>query len=150
MNYGIVNLNEKIVAGYCNKTSNLSPNMGQVIGELWRKFYSDEGYFNIPDKLNKKSLGIYTDYESCEKGEYTAMVACEVENADITDKFIVRKIPAGKYAKFIVRGNTITAVREFWEKLWKMNLERSFICDFEEYQNSDFENAEIHIYISIK
>lgn len=150
MNYEIVNLNEKIVAGYCDKTSNCSPDMGQVIGELWRKFYSDEGYFDIPHKTSEKALGIYTDYKSDEKSEYTVMVACEVENTDIPDKFAVRKIPAGKYAKFIVRGNTITAVREFWEKLWKMNLERSFIYDFEEYQNSDFENAEIHIYISIK
>lgn len=31
-----------------------------------------------------------------------------------------------------------------------MDLERTFICDFEEYQNTDFENAEIYIYIGIR
>lgn len=44
----------------------------------------------------------------------------------------------------------ITAVSEFWQKLWNLNLDRSFICDFEEYQNADLENAEIHIYIGLK
>ena len=30
-----------------------------------------------------------------------------------------------------------------------MDLPRSFVCDFEEYQDGNFENAEIHIYISL-
>ena len=30
-----------------------------------------------------------------------------------------------------------------------MDLDRNYKCDFEEYQNADVENAEIHIYISI-
>ncbi|CEJ73498.1 AraC family transcriptional regulator [[Clostridium] sordellii] len=36
-------------------------------------------------------------------------------------------------------------------KLWKMNLDRKYSCDFEEYQNNDedIQNQEIHIYISI-
>jgi len=44
----------------------------------------------------------------------------------------------------------ITAVSDFWKQLWKMPLQRSFVCDFEEYQNADPEHAEIHIYISLK
>lgn len=44
----------------------------------------------------------------------------------------------------------VAAVQQFWTELWKMNLKRSFVCDFEEYQNADVENAEIHIYISLK
>ncbi|NME84147.1 effector binding domain-containing protein [Clostridium sp. SM-530-WT-3G] len=59
-------------------------------------------------------------------------------------------IPEGKYAKFIIIGHQVKAVQEFWRKLWKMDLNRSYKCDFEEYQNESMENAEIHIYISIK
>lgn len=44
----------------------------------------------------------------------------------------------------------LAAVQAFWKKLWSMKLERSFVCDFEEYQNVDLENAEIHIYIGLK
>lgn len=60
------------------------------------------------------------------------------------------KIPAGKCAKFVVRGNMVTAVQESWQEIWSMELERSFVCDFEEYQNADPEDAEIHIYIGLK
>lgn len=151
MNYEIVNLKEKTVAGYFARTNNASPDMGKIIGELWQKFYMEDGYFLIPNKADGKALGIYTDYESDEKGDYTVVVACEVSDVtDFPDSFTVRKIPAGKYAKFIVKGNMLTAVAQFWHELWKMDLNRSFVCDFEEYQNSDSENAEIHIYIGLK
>ncbi|MGI6049514.1 MAG: GyrI-like domain-containing protein [Acetivibrionales bacterium] len=85
-------------------------------------------------------------------GEYDVMVCCEVEDTtslpENTDSEI---IPSGKYAKFIVHGHVQKAVAEFWMKLWSMNLDRKFTCDFEEYQpGGDMENAEIHIYISLK
>lgn len=150
MNYEIVHLNEKTVAGYCARTSNTAPDMGQVIGGLWNKFYSPDGQSTIPGKIGDKALGIYTDYADAEKGEYTVMVACEVNGADVPERFSVRKIPAGTYAKFIVKGHMVTAVQQFWQELWQMKLNRSYVCDFEEYQNADFENAEIHIYIGLQ
>lgn len=36
-----------------------------------------------------------------------------------------------------------------WDEIWKMNLNRSFTGDFEEYLNNDFENANIDIYIAL-
>lgn len=150
MKYEIVNLEEKIVAGYCARTNNNSPEMSGVIGGLWKKFYSEEGYLGIPEKKSDKALGIYTEYAGNEKDDYTVMVAYEVNNANIPETYEVKRIPAGKYAKFIVKGNMITAVAQFWQELWQMELDRAFVCDFEEYQNSDCENAEIHIYIGLK
>lgn len=149
MNYEIVTLAEKTVIGFSARTNNTSPDMEQVIGNLWKKFYSEEGYPAISKKTGSKAMGIYTDYASNETGDYTVMVACEAES-NTTDSFDVCKIPFGRYAKFIVKGNMLTAVQKFWQELWKMDLDRSFICDFEEYQNSDCENAEIHIYIGLK
>ncbi len=151
MNYEIVDLKEKTVVGFCARTNNTSPDMGKTIGGLWQNFYMEEGYPLIKNKADSKALGIYTDYAADEKGDYTVMVACAVTDAaDIPGRFTVRKIPAGSYAKFIVKGNMVTAVAEFWQELWKMNLNRAFAYDFEEYQNSDCENAEIHIYIGLK
>lgn len=150
MNYEIVTLDEKVVAGYSARTNNASLEMGEIIGGLWKKFYSSTGYPVIPDKANEKALGIYTDYAGDEKSDYTVVVACEVSSESIPEGFEVRKIPAGKYAKFIVKGNMITAVAQFWQELWKMDLERTFVCDFEEYQNDDCENAEVHVYVGVK
>ncbi len=151
MDYETVELQEKLVAALCARTSNASSEMSSVIGGLWQKFYSPHIYLKIPNKANPKALGIYTDYADEEKGEYTAAVGCEItEKAQMPEEMSLITIPKGKYAKFVVKGNMITAVQEFWQKLWGMDLNRSFICDFEEYQNADPENAEIHIYIGLK
>lgn len=154
MNYKTVTLEEKTVVGFSARTSNDSPDMGAVIGGLWQKLYYPENITRISGRTNDKALGIYTDYSSDEKGGYTVITGCEVNSdTDIaalsSEGFEIRKVPKGKYAEFIVKGNMITAVRKFWQELWNMNLDRSYVCDFEEYQNADPENAEIHIYIGL-
>lgn len=151
MDYEIITLKEKTMAGLSARTNNSSPDMGQVIGGIWQKFYSPDFYPLIGNKASDKAYGIYTDYAADEKGDYTVVVAYEVtDTSKLPEGAEVRKIPAGKYAKFIVKGNQVTAVQQFWQELWKMELNRAFVCDFEEYRNSDPENAEIHIYIGLK
>ena len=150
MEHEVVYLKEKNVVGFSERTNNDSPEMGSVIGGLWQKLYSPENFSKVNNRANEKALGIYTDYSSDEHGDYTVMTAFEVKSDAEQTGFELRKIPAGKYAKFIVKGNMRTAVQEFWQKLWGMELERSFVCDFEEYQNADPKNAEIHIYIALK
>lgn len=150
MNYEIINLTEKTVAGLAGRTNNASPEMGMVIGGLWQKYYGEGIYQSIGGKMNEKALGIYTDYENDETGDYTIMVACETLGEQIPESVVVRNIPAGKYAKFIVRGDQQRAVAEFWMKLWAMDLPRAYVCDFEEYQNDNIEEAEIHVYIGLK
>lgn len=152
MDYEIITMKERITVGLSARTSNSSPDMNAVIGGLWKNFFEGGIYESIPDKKSDgKSFGIYSDYESDKDGEYTITVSCEVDKADcVPEGTIVRTIPAGRYARFIVVGDMVKAVGEFWQKLWSMDLDRSYICDYEEYQNSDMENAEIHMYISLK
>lgn len=152
MNYEIVKLEEKTVVGLMACTNNMAPDMEQVIGGLWQQFYAGGIYGQIPNKANEKALGIYTDYEEEEKADYSVIVACEVTAADtpLPEGTIKRTLPAGTYAKFIVKGHMQRAVADFWQELWKMDLPRTFRYDFEEYQNGDLECAEIHIYISVE
>ncbi len=148
MQYETVELKETKVAGFTARTNNASPDMGAVIGGVWQKFFA-QGYSAIQCKTTGKTMGIYTDYENDEHGEYTFMAGCEV-NGEVPDGLETKTLPSGKYAKFVVKGNMMTAVGEFWQKLWQMPLERTYVFDFEEYQNADPENCEIHIYIGIK
>lgn len=151
MDYEIVKLEEKKAAGLTARTNNQSPDMGAVIGGLWNRFYSEGIYTSIPGKANGKALGIYTEYEGNEKGDYSIVVACEVEGEqELPEGIVIKTIPAGSYAKFIVRGDMHEAVAKGWEEIWKMDLPRAFSCDFEEYQNDDMEDAEIHIYVGLK
>ena len=153
MDYEVVNLEEKTVVGLMARTNNTAPDMGRVIGGLWERFFGEGVYASIRDKRNEKSLGIYTDYAGDEKNDYSVLVACEVTGEGtkaLPEGTVIQKIPAGNYAKFIVKGHMQKAVAEFWQELWQMDLPRAFTSDFEEYQNSDMEQAEIHIYISLK
>lgn len=149
MQYEVTELKEIKAAGFTARTNNSSPEMCAVIGAAWQKLFSEDGYATIPRKATGKTLGIYTGYENNEHGDYTFMAGCAV-NGDVPAGFEECTIPAGKYAKFIVTGNMMTAVGEFWQKLWQMPLERTYTADFEEYQNADPDNCEIHIYIGIK
>lgn len=145
MEYKVIELEEKLVSGIEVRTNNFSENVYEVIGGLWEKFYS-ETYNKIENKVNGRSLGIYTEYENDEKGDYTMMTACEISSSDKNNK----KIPAGKYAVFTIRGDVRTEVGKFWEQLWKMKLDRTFICDYEEYCEGTMEDCLINIYIGIK
>jgi Uncharacterized protein conserved in bacteria len=156
MEYEIVNLEEKIVVGLGDRTNNLDPKIGETIGNIWANFCKKEIYDNIKNKSNQKTLGIYTDYDGNEKDDYTMFAACEVTSAeDIPPKTASKTIPAGKYAKFILKGNVPEIIFEFWENLWNMYLDRAFTYDFEEYQHVDNnsitpENDEVHVYIALK
>lgn len=150
MEYEVVTLSEKKVVGIEARTNNMAPDMSQVIGGLWNRFYGAGIYEGISGKVTGKGLGIYKDYAGNERNDYTILVACEVKEAKgCPQGTVAAVIPAGKYAKFVVRGDLHQAVAEFWEELWKMDLPRNFVCDFEEYQNDDEKHAEIHIYIGL-
>lgn len=149
MEYEIVTLNERIAAGISARTNNGHPDMPAVIGGLWKTFY-DSVYDAIPCKAHKKALGIYTEYAGNEKSDYTAMVACETTEEPKEGDYAVCRIPAGRYARFVVRGHMVQAVAAAWQEIWQMDLPRSFQCDFEEYQNDCMDNGEIHIYVGLK
>lgn len=148
MEYEVVTLKEKIAVGICARTNNTAPDMGAVIGGLWNRFYNEGIYASIPNKANAKALGIYTDYEGDEKSDYTVFTACEAAEQP-QGEYTVCRIPAGRYAKFIVHGDMVQAVAAAWQSIWEMQLPRAFQCDFEEYQDGSTDNAEIHIYVGL-
>lgn len=145
MNYEIVNLNQKVIVGINTETGNTDTEMQSKIGKLWQEFYMNGISETIKNKASQYAIGLYSDYTD---DKYTVTVGYEVLNADNT-KLSVKIIPAGKYAKFSIHGNMQTAVNNAWKEIWEMDLDRSFTGDFEEYLNSDMENADINIYIAI-
>lgn len=146
MKYEIISLKEKTVVGISGRTSNNDPKMSETIGGLWEKLYNGGIHTKIKNKINQYAIGLYSDY--CEDG-YQITVGNEVSKAE-NKNLSTKTIPAGKYAKFSVHGNMQTAVAEAWSQIWKMDLERNFTGDFEEYLNADFENADIDIYIALR
>lgn len=156
MNYEIVTLKEKNAAVLTARTNNASPEMGAVIGGLWQKFYSEGIYNSVKNRADAYALGIYTEYSSDENGDYTAAVGCEIiGSAELPDGMKAIKIPAGKYAVFSITGEMDTAeqlaaIQKLWQELWGMDLDRAYVCDFEEYRSADPKLADIRVYIGLK
>lgn len=146
MNYEIVELKEKLVVGVSATTGNDDPEMGRIIGGLWNELYQTVVNSKIKNKVNEYAIGLYSDYKD---NKYEVTVGNEVFKLE-NNNFVSKIIPAGKYAKFSITGHMQKAVAEAWGKIWSMNLDRSYVADFEEYLSSDFENARIDIYISLK
>lgn len=146
MKYEIVYLKEKIVVGLSACTKNDDPKMGEVIGDLWTKMFEGNVCNTTKNRANEYAIGLYSDYTDTNYNVLASMEVTKAENPELVTKII----PAGKYAKFSIHGNMITAVAQAWNEIWKMDLDRTFTGDFEEYLNDDFEHADIDIYIAIK
>ncbi len=124
------------MAGLKISTRNSDPEMTAKIGSLWQKFFGKGVFQSIGSKKNEKTIGLYTNYETDVNGLYDVFACCEVTGeAEMPDGIETTKISAGKYARFVVRGDTQKAVSDFWYKLWSMDLNRKYTGDFEEYQD---------------
>ena len=153
MEYEILELKEKIIEGVEIRTTNQKGKAMQDIAEMWQKFFGEGIYNKIENKLNNKTIGLYTDYERDYTKPYKFVVCTEVnkESKNLENR-VIKTIPKGKYARFIITGDVQKSVGEAWSEIWNMDLKRKYTCDFEEYQNNseDMNNQEIHIYIAIE
>ena len=143
MNYEIVELKEKTIVGFAARTSNENPQMGAIIGDLWKQLYTPENTEKIQNRVNAYAIGLYSDYD---KEGYQVTAGFEVSDAESGNGFTVKTIPAGRYAKFSVHGDMIEAVANSWKEIWETPLDRTFTGDFEEYLSQE----DIDIYIAIK
>ena len=143
MNYEIVELKEKTIVGFAARTSNEDPQMGAIIGGLWKQLYTPENTEKIQNRVNSYAIGLYSNYD---KEGYQVTAGFEVSDAESGNGFTVKTIPAGRYAKFSVHGDMIEAVANSWKEIWETPLDRTFTGDFEEYLSQE----DIDIYIAIK
>lgn len=152
MKYEIVELEEKVITGIRIKTTNQDGKAMQDIGTTWQKLFANGIYEKIPNKVNGKTIGLYTEYEGDYTKPYTFIAGAEVsKEVQIGEEIKSIIIPKGKYAKFVITGDVQNSVGQAWQEIWNMNLKRKYICDFEEYQNNleDMQKQEIHIYIGL-
>lgn len=151
MDYKVVKLSEKKLVGICARTSNSDKQMPEIIGGLWKDFFQKGIYNKISNKVNNRTIGLYSDYEDGVNGSYSIMVGCEVDdNNKLLEELVSKIIPSGEYAEFILYSDKKEAIADFWSELWKMPLKRRYTSDFEEYfSTTEGDFSEIHIYIAI-
>ena len=152
MDYEIVNLEAKTVVGLSARMRNDDPACGAVIGGMWQRLFEQGIFFAIPNKVDDRSIGMYDNYVTDMTGPYDVTIGCAVSDpAGKPEGTVVKTIPAGKYAKFVVRGDVQQAVGEFWMEVWKLPLDRAYTADFEEYLHmEEGPVSEIHVYLALK
>jgi predicted transcriptional regulator YdeE len=92
------------------------------------------------------TYGVYHNYESDYKGDYSLSIAIE----DHTIEPILEISPQSKYEIFKVDTREDQGVLNTWRKIWEREnagtLVRGYTFDFEKY----YPNGEIEIYIALK
>ena len=149
MEYEIVTLNDKFVQGVEIRTENANGKGAMDIGMLWQDFLANGKQELIKNRIGQNCIGLYTDYEGDYTKPYSYLAGCEVSGENENSVFPVKKIYAGKYARFVAKGDLQQAVQEIWNAVWSLPLDRSYQSDFEDYLQGDG-GQEIHIYIGIK
>lgn len=112
----------------------------EKIGQLWKEA------FEQLKNYNGITYGVYHQYESNYKGDYTLSVAIEAEdsqaNLEITE--------TTKYEVFSVDTENEHGIIKAWQEIWAKEdngtLSRAYTIDFEKY----YPNGDIEIYIAIK
>ena len=142
------------IIGISVETTNINGKSAQDIGSLWEKFFSENIFNLIPNKISPDILAIYTDYESNYQGKYTTIIGCEVSEIDeIPQNCIAREFPKENFNIFKAKGEMPQAVVEIWAKIWAEDkvLNRKYTYDFERYNQKSQQgiNSEVNIHIAV-
>lgn len=156
MDYTIVELPEQHLIGLVQTgLINDDPECGAKIGTVWQKFNTPGTMENIPDAIMMPypCFGAYYDYDLATNG-YTMLVGCASTATTAPEGMGHTTIPAGRYAKFSIQGDCVTAVGQTWMDIWndqELLAKRAFTVDFEAYlPGEDMTNANIDIFIALK
>jgi predicted transcriptional regulator YdeE len=140
------------IAARIDPNSKTDPAMAKI-GGLWQKFYGDEATTKVPHQVTPaKVLGVYSDYESNYKGQYTLTAGCEVSSLDtIPAGMQTGNVPAQKYLKFTAPGEQPASIMKAWADIWSYfsdssHPQRAYSTDFEVYKAPDL----VEIYIAVK
>lgn len=123
------------------RTNNFNDDqMMPKIIELWKEASQ---HFTSNEQIK---YGVYHEYESNYKGDYSLSVAIENKNED---SFI--EIPKNeKYDIFKVDTTEEQGIINTWSKIWELEeagtLKRAYTVDFEKYSP----NGDVEIYIAVK
>lgn len=150
----ILEKGEILIVGKEIRTTNIDGQCMKEIPKLWKEFELQKLGDKIVNKVESKSiLGIYTDYESNEKGAYSFIVGFQVNSVDSVPEGMVSKvIPASKYYVVTAKGKMPQKIGEAWAQIWNAGIHRTFKSDFELYDEryNGTGNSEVDIYVSIK
>lgn len=123
------------VIGITVRTTNENGQGAIDIPKLWERFVTENIAAKIPNKTDLAILSIYTNYEKDQTKSYDTILGCRVSSlSDVPEGMIRQEFTKSNYAKFTAKGNLNEGVvYNAWLDIWKKDIDRTFIVDFEVY-----------------
>ncbi len=116
----------------------------------WQKFYQESILDKIPNKVSHDVYAVYTNFQNEGKnneGVYSFIIGSQVKNLDqVPPTFVATTIPKSNRQVFKVPAGHPEKVGEKWQEIWNTNIKKTYIADYERYQ----ESGDISIFIGIK
>jgi len=151
---GYMQLEEFKFIGMAVRTTNENSQAMKDISALWQRFSQEGVLEKIPGKIDLEILCVYTHYEGDYTLPYDAIIGCRVSSIEkVPEGLVGIDVPAANYEKFTAVGNIQEGcVGKAWHEIWKKDLDRTYIADFEVYgeKSADPSNATVEIFIGIK
>lgn len=142
------------IIGISVRTTNEKGRASKEIAELWATFIAEYMLTKIPNKVDNNIYSLYSDYESDHTRPYTAIIGCSVGNLNSIPKGMVGKsFDGGNYVNTTTKGDLKQdLIVKQWEKIFEMELDRTFVCDFEIFgeKAQDPSAAEVDFYVGVK
>jgi len=135
------------------KTTNANNQAATDCGNLWQEFEKGDYFNRIPGKLSDEVFAVYHNYEGDYTQPYEYFIGCKVNAGSVAPEGMdTLTIPAGKYQKIEAKGTMPDCVANAWREIWKSDTPRTYIADFEVYdeRSKDWANATVDIYLGVK
>lgn len=129
-----------------------------TIGKLWQRFFEDQIFTKIPNKIDTTLIALYYDFESDKTGEYTTLIGVRVSSdKEVPSGMVVKHVPADNREVFLTeQGPMGQVVFGTWQKIWQLEdagkLKHSYTVDYELYdeRSRDLQNAQVEIHVGVK
>ena len=135
------------------KTWNADGQSAIDCGSLWQQFEKGNYADRIPGKLDDDIIAVYHNYEGDHTQPYSYFIGCRVmAGSAVPEGMDSLTIEKAGCQKFIAKGRMPDCVGNGWMEIWKMDIDRAYIADFEVYdeRSKDWNNAVVEIFIGVK
>ena len=151
MEHEKVNEHERHFVGIWTRIQNPS-SASLLIAALWDKFYREQVFSKIKERISDDFFGVYYDYEGDQTKPYSLLAGCEVKKGyKPLPGMIEVTAPKGNYEKYEVIGLFPEFLFQTWQDVWAdKELKRTFKVDFEHYgPKFHTEPPQVDLYIGV-
>lgn len=116
------------------------------IAALWSQFYKSGLRERLPGAIGSNIYGVYHDYEGDQSAPYVMTIGYRVLAGAACPANLSRvSIPPQVYAVFEAVGAQPEALISQWAAIWKGDLDRAYVADFDTYDAENKERVTVNV-----